>query len=180
MIFEDKKVAVYTIPLKHRIYTNGFLFKEKLGERKLNMTEISKYAEIEICDYQNLKNGKDYKLGNGEIIQNKNLTSDPNKPLSYAFCSDTMYHEPIVPIIQEVDLLYHEATFLKDKEDLALKTKHSTAQQAAMIAKKANVAKLILGHFSNRYKDLNEFKIEATKEFINTSLAEEGKTFSIG
>ncbi|OIQ39970.1 MAG: ribonuclease Z [Bacteroidetes bacterium MedPE-SWsnd-G1] len=179
LIFEDKKVAVYTIPLKHRIYTNGFLFKEKIGERKLDMKEISKYDEIEICDYQNLKNGKDFKLSSGTIIKNEKLTTDPNKPLSYAFCSDTMYHEPIIPIIQNVDLLYHEATFLKDKEDLALKTKHSTAQQAAMIAKKANVGKLILGHFSNRYKTYEGFESEACKIFSNTSLTSAGAVFEL-
>lgn len=179
LIFEDKKVEVYTIPLKHRIYTNGFLFREKLGERKLNMIEIQKYSEIEICDYQNLKNGKDFALSNGQVILNETLTNEPAKPKSYAFCSDTMFHEPIVPIIKNVDLLYHEATFLKDKEELAVKTMHSTAQQAANIAKQANVSKLILGHFSNRYKDLNGFIEEASLEFNNCILAKEGAEIEV-
>ncbi|MFK5878963.1 MAG: ribonuclease Z [Flavobacteriaceae bacterium] len=179
LIFEDKKVEVHTIPLKHRIYTNGFLFKEKLGERKLNMSAISKYPEIEICDYQNLKNGKDFKLQDGKLIKNDSLTFDPEKSLSYAFCSDTAYSESIIPIIKNVDLLYHEATFLNDKIELAKTTKHSTATQAATIAKLANVNQLIIGHYSNRYKSKEEFLKEAEIVFSNTLLADEGKTFEI-
>lgn len=179
LIFEDHKVEVYTIPLNHRIYTNGFLFKEKIGERKLNMNAILNYNEIKICDYQNLKIGRDFLLSNGNIIKNNELTLSPNKPLSYAFCSDTYYDPTIVPYIKKVDCLYHETTFLKNKEDLALKTKHSTAEQAAKIAKSAQVKQLIIGHFSGRYKNLDEFKFEATQIFENTFLAKEGKTFVI-
>ena len=179
LIYEDKKVAVYTIPLNHRVYTNGFLFKEKIGERKLNIAEIKKYPEIEICDYQNLKNGKDFVLKNGDTISNKKLTTAPNKPESYAFCSDTSYKESIVPIIKNVDLLYHEATFLEDKIDLAKTTKHSTAKQAAKIAKQANVGKLIIGHYSSRYKSIKPFKTEAKEIFSNTELAVEGGVFEL-
>jgi ribonuclease Z len=177
LIFEDKKVEVHTIPLKHRVYTNGFLFKEKKGERKLNMSEISKYPGIEICDYQNLKNGKDFKLNNGTVIKNALLTENPTKPLSYAFCSDTKYNETIIPIIKNVDLLYHEATFLSDKKELAQITMHSTAEEAATIAKKAHVNQLIIGHYSGRYKSKDVFKKEAQTLFENTHLAEEGKEF---
>ncbi|VAW25554.1 Ribonuclease Z, partial [hydrothermal vent metagenome] len=137
LIFEDSKVEVHTIPLNHRIYTNGFLFKEKLGERKLNISAINKHPEIQICDYQNLKIGRDYTLLNGEVIKNKNLTLAPPQPKSYAFCSDTSYFPEILPIIKNVNCLYHETTFLKDKEELATSTKHSTAEQAASIAKQA-------------------------------------------
>lgn len=179
LIFEDKKVEVHTIPLKHRIYTNGFLFKEKLGERKLNMSAISKYPEIEVCDYQNLKNGKGFKLQNGEVITNDILTTAPRKPLSYAFCSDTAYSESIIPITKNVDLLYHEATFLNDKIELAKTTGHSTAEQAATIAKMANASRLVIGHYSNRYKSKDAFLTEAKNVFNNTLLAEEGKTFEI-
>ncbi|MCF6279080.1 MAG: ribonuclease Z [Flavobacteriaceae bacterium] len=179
LIYEDKKVEIYTIPLSHRIYTNGFLFKEKIGERKLNISAIKKHAEIEICDYQNLKNGRDYTLENGETIPNKNLTHNPSKPLSYAFCSDTSYKENIVPFIKNVDLLYHETTFLNDKKDLAKTTKHSTTKQAAKIAKLANVSKLIIGHYSSRYKDIEPFKTEAREIFLNTELAVEGLTFEL-
>lgn len=179
LICEDAKVSVYTIPLKHRVYTNGFLFNEKPKERKLNMKIISEFQEIEICDYQNIKNGKDFIRSNGEIIQNDLLTYPPPPPLKYAFCSDTIYSEDIIPIIKNADLLYHESTFLEDKAELAKKTKHSTALQAAKIAKKSAVKKLILGHYSSRYKDIKLFSQEAKTIFENVELAETGKVFSI-
>ena len=152
LIFEDKKIEVRTIPLHHRVYTNGFLFKEKEKPRKLNMLAIKKYHEIELCDYNNIKAGKDFICSSGEVLQNSLLTLDPEKTMSYAYCSDTSYKPDIVEIIKGSDILYHESTFLSDKEDLAIKTRHSTAKQAAVIAKKAEVKKLILGHYSSRYK----------------------------
>lgn len=179
LIFEDDKVSVYTIPLKHRVYTNGFLFKEKIGERKLNIKTISQHKEIEICDYQNLKNGKDFIKENGEIIKNKILTTNPPKPKSYAFCSDTQYKPNISEIIKDVDILYHESTFLKDKEALCETTGHSTAEQAAKIAVLSKVEMLILGHYSSRYKDLELFKTEAKIVFNNVVLANEGGIFSL-
>jgi ribonuclease Z len=179
VIFEDAKVEVSTIPLDHRIYTNGFLFKEKLGERKLNMLEIQKYTEIESCDYQNIKNGKDFILKDQTVLENERLNLDPPKPKSYAFCSDTAYFPEIVPFIKNVDCLYHETTFLNDKEALANSTKHSTATQAALIAKDAQVGTLIIGHYSSRYRDSGDFKIQAQIVFKNTLLAAEGKVFRI-
>lgn len=179
MIFEDETVKVHTIPLSHRIYTNGFLFKEKLGARKLNMAEISKHKEIEVCDLQNLKNGRDFTLKNGDMLSNKSLTLEPPEPLSYAFCSDTCYYPEIIPHIKNVDCLYHETTFLKDKEDLAFQTKHSTAEQAAQIAKDAEVKQLIVGHYSGRYKNKDLFLTEAKTVFENTLLAIEGETYII-
>ncbi len=179
LIFEDNKVEVHTIPLDHRIYTNGFLFKEKLGERKLNMNAVKKYPEIEICDYQNLKNGRDFTLENGSIVKNETLTLDPSKPLSYAYCSDTAYAPEIVPVIKYASCLYHETTFLNDRETLAETTKHSTAAQAAKIARMAQVKHLIIGHYSSRYKNIETFKTEAQEHFKNTLLAEEGKVFEI-
>lgn len=179
LIYEDEKVEVYTIPLDHRVYTNGFLFKEKFGERKLNVNAISKYKEIKICDYQNLKNGRDFMLQNGILLKNETLTLDPDLPLSYAFCSDTGYFPEIIPLIKNVNCLYHEATFLKDKEALAITTKHATAAQAAKIAQLAQVKQLIIGHYSGRYKNKEDFKIEAQEFFENTLLALEGKVFEI-
>ena len=179
LIFEDEKVSITTIPLKHRVYTNGFLFQEKERPRNLNMNEIKKYPEIETCDYNNIKAGKDFSLKNGSILSNDQLTLVPPKPKSYAYCSDTMFKEDIVPIIQNSDLLYHESTFLSDKEDLAKKTKHSTAKQAALIAKKANVHQLVLGHYSSRYSDINLFQKEAETEFENVLLAEAGKVIEV-
>jgi len=179
LIFEDDLVEVITIPLKHRIYTNGFLFKEKIKERNLNIKEIKRHSEIEICDYQNLKNGKNFTLNNGKIIKNEILTFDPPSILQYAYCSDTEYFEDIIPLIENVDLLYHESTFLEDKRDLAKTTKHSTAKQAAIIAQKSKAKKLLLGHYSSRYKDENLFLNEAKTVFSNTELSYEGKTIEI-
>ena len=178
LIFEDDKVSVRTIPLDHRIYTNGFLFTEKPKPRKLHIENIQQYEEIETCDFHNIKAGKDFVLSTGEVVPNEELTLDPPKPLSYAFCSDTAYKPAIVPIIKDVDLLYHEATFLKDREDLCEKTKHSTAEQAASIANQANAKKLIIGHYSSRYNNLEDFKAEAQTIFKNVELAEAGKLYS--
>lgn len=169
-IYEDKAVEVYTIPLNHRIYCNGYLFREKTKPRHLNMEEIKKYSEIEICDYQNLKNGKDFILSDGYVLKNEILTHNPEPSLSYAFCSDTRFNPDIVPIIENVDTLYHEATFLHELKEMADYTGHTTALEAATIAKQANVKKLILGHFSNRYDNLEVFTDEAKTTFKNTFL----------
>lgn len=169
-VFEDNRVEVFTIPLDHRIYCNGYLFKEKPKERHLNMQEISKYPEIEICDYHNLKRGKNIQLSDGYILKNENLTKPAEPSVSYAFCSDTRYLESIIPIIKNVGVLYHESTFLHDLKKMADYTGHTTALEAAKIARKANVKKLILGHFSNRYHDLSVFLNEACEIFPETYL----------
>lgn len=179
-IFEDNRVEVFTIPLNHRIYCNGYLFREKPKERHLNMQEISKYPEIETCDYHNLKLGKDFVLSDGYILKNEVLTKEPSKSVSYAFCSDTRYFESIVPVIENVDVLYHEATFLHDLKEMADYTGHTTALEAARIARKANVGKLILGHFSNRYGDLSVFTNEAREVFPNTFLPKQLEPVKIG
>jgi len=169
-IYEDNRVEVYTIPLDHRIYCNGYLFKEKQKDRHLNMQEISKYKEIETCDYHHLKAGRDFELSDGYILENEILTTEPAAPVSYAFCSDTRYLESVVPIIKNVTVLYHESTFLHDLKEMADYTGHTTALEAARIARKAEVEKLILGHFSNRYGDLTVFTDEARTVFPNTFL----------
>lgn len=175
-IFEDDRVIVKTIPLKHRVYTNGFLFQEKPKERKLNIDVVQQY-EIDKCYYQNIKNGKDIILDDGRVISNKELTFDPPLPKSYAFCSDTMYEESVIPIIKGVDVLYHESTFLNAEEHLAEKTMHSTAKQAAMIAQKAEVKQLVLGHYSTRYESIDLFKKQAREVFENVVLADDGVQF---
>ena len=177
VLYEDDKVLVRTIPLRHRVYTNGFFFQEKEGERRLDMTAISNYPSIEKCDYQNIKSGKDIVLENGTIIPNEELTFAPHKPQSYAFCSDTLYFEALAEEIKGARVVYHEATFLKNNEELAAKTMHSTAYQAGLTAKNANAEVLILGHYSSRYNDIKLFKEEASEVFANVYLAEDGKKF---
>lgn len=176
VIYEDKKVTVTTIPLKHRVYTNGFLFREKPGERKLDIEAVENYG-IDVVYYQKIKNGGDIKLDDGRIIPNAELTFDPPAPKSYAFCSDTVYDESIVPLIKDVDVLYHESTFLDSEAHLCEKTMHTTAKQAANIAKMANAKQLILGHFSTRYSSIELFKEEAQTVFENVQLADDGKIF---
>ena|SRR5690606_5793382 len=174
LIYNDHSTEVYTIPLKHRIYANGFLFKEKPAQRKLNVDAVTKHG-IDKCYYQNVKNGKDVVLDSGKIVLNSELTFDPPKPKSYAFCSDTSFNTDIVPIVSNVDIIYHESTFLDQHESLAEITGHSTARQAAQIAKQANAKKLLLGHYSTRYDSIESFKVEASQIFENVELAEDGK-----
>ncbi len=176
LVYEDDKVEVHTIPLEHRVYTNGFLFKEKEGDRKLNIG-AAEYANINKAYYRKLQQGYDVKNEDGNLIKNESVTKRGVAPKSYAFCSDTCYNEKVVPIIKNVDVLYHESTFLEKLAHLAVKTKHSTAKEAARIAKKANVDTLILGHFSTRYDDVNEFKLEANEIFDTVELAEANKVF---
>ena len=176
VIFEDQKVIVKTIPLKHRVYTNGFLFQEKPGDRKLNIEAVQQY-DIHVAYYQKIKNGGDVTLDNGTVIENAKLSFDPIPAMSYAFCSDTVYNEAIIPIIENVDVLYHESTFLESEAPLALKTLHSTAKEAARIAIKANAKHLVLGHYSTRYDGIERFKEEAATIFPNVLLRDDGVSF---
>ncbi|WP_353778697.1 ribonuclease Z [Winogradskyella sp. 3972H.M.0a.05] len=176
LIFEDDNVEVYTIPLDHRVYTNGFLFKEKEGERKLNIGKVLE-ANVDKAYFRKLKQGFDVISENGERVRNEDVTLPPNKPKSYAFCSDTAYKADIVPIIKDVDVLYHESTFLEKHERLCEPTKHSSAKQAASIAKQAKAGTLILGHYSTRYDDLSAFKEEAETIFERVLLGDDGKVF---
>lgn len=176
LIYEDDKVEVHTIPLKHRIYTNGFLFKEKENERKLDINMVNE-ANIDMAYYRKLKQGFDVVNEDGVLISNEKVTKDPVPAKSYAYCSDTVYNEEILPIIEDATVLYHESTFLEKDEARCKPTKHSTAKQAATIAKKANVDTLILGHYSTRYNDYNLFKNEAKTVFENTVLSKDGKSF---
>ena len=177
LIYEDDKVEVHTIPLKHRIYTNGFLFQEKENDRKIDINLVTE-ANIDKAYFRKLKQGFDVENEDGVLISNKKVTKDPIPAKSYAFCSDTIYNEDIIPIIKDCSVLYHESTFLDKNESLCARTKHSTAKQAATIAKKANVGTLILGHYSTRYNDYNEFKSEAKTVFENVLLSKDGKSFN--
>jgi ribonuclease Z len=178
IIFEDDRVVVKTIPLNHRIYTNGFLFQEKNIERKLNIEAVENY-NIDKVYYNKIKYGGDITLDDGTVIPNSELSFDPQVSKSYAYCSDTMYDESIIPIVENVDYLYHESTFLESEAHLSERTMHSTAKEAATIALKANVKNLILGHYSTRYGNINLFKSEAETIFPNVHLADDGKEFDM-
>jgi len=178
-IYEDEKLTITTVPLDHRIPTCGFLFKEKLGKRKLMKEKLSEH-NVPVTEFVNLKNGGDYTDKNGKVIKNEMLTDDPYPTRSYAYCSDTGYTESIIPIVKDVDLLYHEATFTQDKVEVAREKFHSTAVDAASIAKEANVKKLIIGHFSTRYESSDPLEEEAKAVFKNTMAASDGKKIEIG
>ncbi|MEN8120596.1 MAG: ribonuclease Z [Bacteroidota bacterium] len=178
VLYEDKQLIVSTFPLKHRIPANGFLFKEKERELNLRKDVISKY-NLSIKDIQSIKKGNDYLWEDEKIIKNKQLTFPPYQSRSYAFCSDSAYYPKIVEYIKNVDLLYHEATFAEDMKEMAKKSTHSTAKQAAQIADKANVGKLLIGHFSSRYKNEKLIENEAKEVFENTEAVIEGNTYGI-
>ncbi|MDT0554872.1 ribonuclease Z [Patiriisocius hiemis] len=178
VIYEDDKVTVTTIPLKHRVYTNGFLFSEKPSERNLDIEAAVNY-KIDQAYFNKAKQGFDIENREGELIKNELITKDPPRPKTYAYCSDTAYYPEIIPIISNATALYHEATFLDEHHELATKTMHSTAKEAAAIAKKANVGRLILGHYSGRYKDITLFKEQASLLFENVLLANDGKVFDL-
>lgn len=173
LLFEDKSLEVHSFPLRHSIDTCGFLIKEKIKTRKINRKAVDAF-EVPVYELNKIKDGADYVNEDGAIVENTKLTYNPEPSLSYAYCSDTMYYPAICDFIQGADLLYHEATFAKDSEVLAKKTKHSTAEQAALIAKKADVKILMLGHYSARYTDLKLLLDEAKLVFENTVLADDG------
>ena len=175
-IFEDDNVTVHTIPLKHRVYTNGFLFAEKEGFRRIN-AEAAHAAGIDKSQFRLLQLGQDVQV-DGALVKNNAVTQNPHPPKKYAYCSDTAYFPEIIPIIQGADWLYHESTFLQQHESLASQTQHSTAQEAAIIARDAKVGRLILGHYSSRYKNLELFAQEATAFFPNVQLASDGAVIS--
>jgi ribonuclease Z len=177
-IFENERLTVSTIPMDHRVPTCGFLFREKPGNRKLIREKINE-LNIPSDQIMKIKKGGDYVDEKGNIHKNEILTSEPYPVRSYAYCSDTKYHEPVIPIIRNADLLYHEATFLKDRATVASEKYHSTAVEAATIAKKAAVKKLMIGHFSNRYDNVEELLMEARDVFENSFLAKEGQSFEL-
>ncbi|MEB3346602.1 ribonuclease Z [Aquimarina gracilis] len=176
IVFEDEKVTVTTIPLQHRVYCNGFLFKEKPGDRKLLMSKVLNY-DIDKAYYRSIKKGNDVTLDDGTVILNKELTEDPKPVKSYAFCSDTKYDEDKISIIKGATVLYHESTFLESHQYLCETTGHSSAKEAATIAKKAEVGTLVLGHYSTRYDNIELFREEAKTVFDNVEIADDGKVF---
>jgi ribonuclease Z len=178
VIINNSDVIVETIPLDHRIACTGFLFKEKKRLRKL-IKEKLEDLKVPVEYYTALKRGSDYTSASGEVYKNDTLTTDSQAPKSYAYCSDTLYNEQYFEQISNATLLYHESTFLNDMLDRAKETHHTTALQAGEIALKTHAQKLLIGHFSARYKTLNELLDEARSIFPETELAIEGKTFAI-
>lgn len=178
IIYDDRTVKVSTIPLKHRVPSCGFLFEEKTGERHIKRDMIDFY-QVPVSQILKIKQGADFETADGEIIPNEVFTTPPIPPVRYAYCSDTAYHEKIIPFIRDVDCLYHEATFGDDEVLRSRQTMHSTARQAAEIARKAGVKKLIIGHFSARYDNKTVLLNQAKEIFENTFLAEDMKTFEI-
>lgn len=176
VIFEDKKISVECFTVKHRIECWGFLFREKKNPRKLDIRMVRSY-NIPSSFYESLHEGKDFITDSNEVIKNGILTTATVPPKAYAYCADTSYFELIAEKIKGVDLLYHESTYLHALEDKAASRFHSTAKQAAMIAKKAGAKKLLLGHFSSMYETLDEFKTEACEVFENSEVAEEGTCY---
>ena len=178
IIADDKKMTVECFKVQHRIECWGFLFRQKKNPRKVN-AERAKIYEIPAAFYDKLQQGLDYVTKKGTIVPNDEVTTAAPKAKSYAFCADTIYDESLADKIKEVDLLYHEATYLKDLHERAASRFHSTTHQAASIAKLGNVKKLLLGHFSSKYETLDAFLPEACEVFENTELALEGTCYRI-
>ena len=178
VIYQDKKLRITSFPLKHRIATCGFFFQEIAKLPNLKKEKLEEY-KIPIRDRQKIKEGADFVLPDGKTVPNSELVIPAGKPRSYAFCSDTAYSEEMVETIRGVDLLYHEATFAEEHKTLAGETFHSTGKQAAAIAQKANAKKLIIGHFSARYKTSSIILSEAREIFSETFAVEDNDVFNV-
>ncbi len=176
VLFEDEQIVISSLMLKHSIDSSGFLFREKKSAKNILKEKIETYG-ITIEKIPEIKKGADFKLKDGSIIPNDELTVVAKTPHSYAFCSDTTYVAKNAEKIKGVTLLYHETTFMQDLKDKAIQTGHSTTIDAATLAKKANVKQLLIGHFSSRYNNLNIVLNEAKSIFENTILATDGATF---
>jgi len=176
LIFEDRSVQVFSIPLKHRVPCCGFLFEEKPRDRHI-IRDMIDFYHIPTWRIPKIKQGEDFIADDGEIVSNTLLTTAPEPPKRFAYCSDTAYSEKIIPIIENADCLFHEATFMEEEMLRSKQTEHSTARQAGEIARKANVKKLIIGHYSARYIHQNELLEEAKAEFENTVLGEDLKVY---
>lgn len=178
-ILDNKFITVQSFPLKHRVPSFGFLFREKPGERNMIKDRISEY-KIPVARIPAIKKGENFVLENGTIIKNEEITTAPPAPLSYAYCSDTGYFSRLSEFVKGVDLLYHEATFDSSLEKLAAKTGHSTTLDAARTARDAGAKALIIGHFSSRYKNISFLVEEARSIFPVTVPAIDGSSYVVG
>ncbi|MGI6572683.1 MAG: ribonuclease Z [Fermentimonas sp.] len=178
LLLEDEFIRISTFPLKHRIAANGFRFEVKESPRRVLREQVDRY-QVPVEQLRDIKKGADFVAADGTVVSNDRLTAPGNPHRAYAYCSDTAYHPEIVPYIQGVNLLYHEATFAESERERAAETYHSTARQAAEIAKMAGVKKLVIGHYSSRYNELGTLLKEAVEVFPNSELAVEGKVFEV-
>jgi ribonuclease Z len=177
-ILDEKYITITSFPLQHRVEAFGFVFREKLAERNIIKASIEKYG-IPFVRIPAIKKGEDFLTGDGQLIRNEEITTPPAKPLSYAYCSDTMFFSRLPEFVKDVDVLYHEATFDADLSELAKMTGHSTTIDAANCAKAANVGTLIIGHFSARYRDISPLVNEAKTIFPATIAAIDGTTYDL-
>lgn len=178
VLVDNEKIRISCFPTKHRIECYGFLFEEKEGKRKLLIDKIRK-LNIPVSFYSSLQNGLDYITPRGQVIANDSVTASPEPGKKYAFCADTRYDEGLISHIYGADMIYHETTYLDNMRDKALERFHCTTCQAAEIAKKSMVKKLLIGHFSSKYDTLEQFESEARSVFPNSHLAMEGVTYEI-
>ena len=178
LLLEDESIRISTFPLKHRIAANGFRFEVKESSRRILREQVDHY-QVPVEHLRAIKEGADFVAVDGTMVSNDRLTAPGNPSRAYAYCSDTAYHPDIVPYIQGVDLLYHEATFAESERERAAETYHSTAREAAEIAKMAGVKKLVIGHYSSRYNEIGILLKEAVEVFPNSELAVEGKVFEV-
>lgn len=178
VIVEDRKISVSCFSVNHRVECWGFLFREIKNTRKIDAEKTAQY-NIPASYYEKLQQGEDYISKDGTVINNEEVTIAAPKGKSYAYCADTIYDESLVDKVKRVDLLYHEATYLKDLHERAASRYHSTTIQAAAIAALANVKKLLIGHFSSKYETLDDFLPEAKEVFENTELALEGTCYKV-
>lgn len=178
LLVDEKEFSVSCFPVAHRIPCHGFLVSEKTKGRKL-LPEKAEAYEVPVSFYQNLKAGEDFVTPGGKVIQNEWVTEPGPQPLRYAYTADTVFTESFLPYIAGVDALYHESTYLSDNEEKALARFHSTARQAAVIAQKAKVGQLLLGHYSSRYQELAAFEQEAKAVFERTTATVEGVVYEI-
>ena len=178
LIHDGKKISVHSFKVSHRIECWGFLFKEKKNARCIDPERARAY-EIPASYFEALQQGANYTTKKGTVIPNAEVTFPGRPAKSYAYCADTIYDETLPAKVAAVDLLYHEATYLKDLHERAAERFHSTTVQAGMIAEKANVKKLLIGHFSSKYESLDAFLEETKAIFPNTELALEGACYLI-
>ena len=178
ILYKDRSVTVSSIPLKHRMPCCGFLFEETPPMRHI-IREMIDFYRVPMAKISAIKEGSDFVTEEGEIVPNERLTRDGGRARRYAYCSDTAYHEAIIPVIEGVDLLFHESTFMETEAKRAEETFHSTVRQAATIAQKAQVKRLIIGHYSSRYEDVVLFEKEAVAIFKNTHAVRENELIRV-